>query len=413
MWAELAAIGRDPVSGGYHRPWLTPAERAAQYWFLDQCRGRGLVVESDPIGNLVAWWRPDPRRREPGVVTGSHLDSVPDGGAFDGPLGVVAGLAALDRLRASGFRPARPIGVAVFVEEEGSRFGLPCLGSRVATGQVGRDRVLALRDRAGDDIVAAAAAAGYGLDPDELGPSDLPSLAATFVELHVEQGRWLADAEAPVGVATGIWPHGRWRLDLSGRADHAGTTRMDDRADPLLTASFAVLGANKRARLAGARATVGRLEPVPNATNAVPSAVRLWLDARAEDEGALADLVAAIVGQVEDRAARDGTALAVTAESASLAVTFDPALRDRIASAVGDALGLPGPAPLLPTAAGHDAGVLCAAGVPTAMLFVRNPTGVSHSPAEHAEPGDCVAGVVALAAVLADLAGAAPERSAS
>jgi N-carbamoyl-L-amino-acid hydrolase len=415
MWAELAAIGRDPTTGGYRRAGWTPAERAAQAWFLDQCSRRGLSVESDAIGNVVAWWRPDPGRRDPGVVTGSHLDSVPDGGAFDGPLGVVSGLAAVDRLRGDGFVPARPIGIAVFVEEEGSRFGLPCLGSRVATGQIGGDRVLALRDRDGVGLVAAAEEVGHGLDPDELGPSDLPALLDPFVELHVEQGRWLADGTAAVGVATGIWPHGRWRLELSGRADHAGTTRMGDRADPMLTAAFAALSANKQARLAeartdppgGARATVGRVEPVPNATNAVPAAVRLWLDARAEHQPALDALVATVVAQVEDRAARDGTQLSVARESASPAVTFDPELRGRLARVVGAALGGDGPAPVLPTAAGHDAGVLAAAGVPTAMLFVRNPTGVSHSPAEHAEPDDCAAGVEALAAVLADLAGSA------
>jgi N-carbamoyl-L-amino-acid hydrolase len=267
--------------------------------------------------------------------------------------------------------------------------------------------VLALRDRAGLDLVAAAEAVGTGLDPEAIGPSDLPSLMDPFVELHAEQGRWLADAGAPVGVATGIWPHGRWRLDLTGRADHAGTTRMDDRADPLVTAAFAVLSANKQARLAGARATVGRVEPVPNATNAVPSAVRLWLDARAPDQAALDRLVDAVVAQVRDRAGRDGTELEVTTESTSPEVAFDPALRQRIGAVAGRALAVDVPA--LPTAAGHDAGVLATAGVRAAMLFVRNRTGISHSPAEHVDEEDCAAGVTALAAVLADLAGASPD----
>lgn len=134
LWAELAPIGRDAGTGGYRRAGWTAAALEAEAWFLDACATRGLSVETDSIGNHVAWWRSDPGHREPGIVTGSHLDSVPDGGAFDGPLGVVSALAAVDVLRARGFVPTRPIGVAVFVEEEGSRFGMPCLGSRLATG---------------------------------------------------------------------------------------------------------------------------------------------------------------------------------------------------------------------------------------------------------------------------------------
>ncbi len=422
MWAELAPVGRDPATGGYHRPGWSVAERDLRRWFDHQCASRGLQVETDPIGNVVAWWRPDGvgAPAAGGVVTGSHLDSVPDGGAFDGPLGVVSALAAVDRLRDEGFVPQRPLGVAVFVEEEGSRFGLPCLGSRVATGGLDAERVLALRDRDGLSFVEALARAGAEVDPTQLVGAGRDWLAqvGAFVELHVEQGRWLAEptagASSPVGVATAIWPHGRWRLDVTGRADHAGTTRMQHRADPMLAAATAVLAAHRRAGAAGARATVGRVDVRPNATNAVPSAVSVWLDARAETEHALRVMVDAVVGEVQHRAGQDGTTVGTTCESTSPRVDFDPPLRDRVAATIGGAVpcgpaGSAGaPAPLLPTQAGHDAGVLAAAGVPTAMLFVRNPTGVSHSPAETASLDDCEAGVQALAAVLADLAGSAP-----
>lgn len=394
LWAELAAIGRDPATGGYRRGGWTPTERAATDWFVDQCAARDLVLESDGLGNQVAWWNPGDA---PGVVTGSHLDSVLDGGAFDGPLGVVSALAAVDRLRADGFEPSVPLGVGAFVEEEGSRFGMPCLGSRVATGVLPAERALALTDRSGVSLADALAAAGT--DPAGVGPSPLVDRMGTFVELHVEQGRALT---TPVGVASSIWPHGRFRFTFTGEANHAGTTLMEDRHDPMLTYAMTALAANKQARLSGARATFGRLSVEPNGTNAVPSVVTAWLDARAASEEILNSLLAAITRQATERAERDGTAVEVVAESVSPVVDFQPGLRDRL---VGVLDGVLGAAPVLPTGAGHDAGVFSAAGVPTAMLFVRNPTGVSHSPAEYAEPDDCLQGVEALTAVLRDLAG--------
>jgi N-carbamoyl-L-amino-acid hydrolase len=248
LWESLLPIGREPSTGGYRRFAGTDADRACREWFAEQAGKRGLDVVEDEHRNLWAWWG-DPSAG-PAVVTGSHLDSVPDGGAYDGPLGVVSAFAALDQLRAAGPEPARPLGIVVFDEEEGSRSGVSCMGSRQLTGEA------------------------------------LERIGA-FVELHVEQGRALADVDAPIGVATGIWPHGRWRFTFTGRADHAGATRMEDRADPMLTYAMTALSANKRARLSGARATFGRLEVEPNGTNAIPSAVRAWLDARAPDEETL------------------------------------------------------------------------------------------------------------------------------
>ncbi|GAA4670363.1 allantoate amidohydrolase [Nocardioides nanhaiensis] len=382
MWADLVPVGRSAVSGGYHRqPFLT-AERELDAWFAEQAAARGLRLERDATGNTVAWWEP-PGAAGPGVLTGSHLDSVVDGGAFDGPLGVVSALAALDVLRERGVRPARPLGVAVFVEEEGSRFGLACLGSRLATGAVDWERARELRDREGTALADVVEGGGPGL------------LAGVgrYVELHVEQGRDLVHRDAAVGWGSGIWPHGRYRFDLSGRADHAGTTRMEDRADPMLTFAMTALAANKQARLGGARATFGRVEVSPGGTNAVPGRVSAWLDARAPTPAQLDALLVAVERQAGERADRDGTALVVTPESVSGLVEFDATLTARLA----------GDLPVIPTAAGHDAGVLAAAGIPTAMLFVRNPTGVSHSPAEHAEAADCHAGVAALADALQEL----------
>ncbi|MBX6748157.1 MAG: allantoate amidohydrolase [Micromonosporaceae bacterium] len=392
LWSSLAPIGRDPASGGYVRLSWSPADLAARDWFVTQAEARGLAVETDRNGNLWAWWG-DPASGG-AVVTGSHLDSVPHGGAFDGALGVVSALLAVDALRSRAVTPQRPVGIVVFTEEEGSRFGVACLGSRLLTGAVDPERARALTDATGTTLAQALAAAG--LDPASIGPEpDRLARIGSFVELHIEQGRGLAQ---PVGVASGIWPHGRWRLQFTGEGNHAGTTLMADRRDPMLTAAFAVLAANKEARLLGGHATVGRLSVHPNATNAVPETVTAWLDARAAEQSTLDTLVANVRRRVAERAERDGTTVEVAVESVSPAVAFDAALRDRLVATLGP------DTPVLGTAAGHDAGVLATAGVPAAMLFVRNPTGVSHSPAEHVTDDDCVAGVAALARVLEDLA---------
>jgi beta-ureidopropionase / N-carbamoyl-L-amino-acid hydrolase len=388
MWRDLAPVGRSSSSGGYFRQPFTGPERELDAWFAEQCAARGLEVERDRFGNTVAWWRP-PGAAGPAVLTGSHLDSVLDGGAYDGPLGVVSALAAVDVLRDRGVTPSRPIGVGVFVEEEGSRFGLACLGSRLATGATDWATARALTDRAGVAVEDALADVARG-------EADLLRDVGCFVELHVEQGRDLVDRDVAVGAASGIWPHGRYRFAFTGEANHAGTTRMEDRRDPMMTYATTVLAAGERARRAGQRATFGRLDVRPNGTNAVPSAVTAWFDARAETAEQLDALLADVERQAQERAGRDGTGLTVTPESVSGAVHFDADLTSRIAGPHGW--------PVIPTMAGHDAGVLSAAGIPTAMLFVRNPTGVSHSPDEHAETVDCLAGVAALAATLAELA---------
>ncbi|UBU15243.1 allantoate amidohydrolase [Nonomuraea gerenzanensis] len=386
MLEPLAHLGRDPKTGGYLRDAWSKADLELREWFRGEAARRGLALREDRNGNLWAWWG-DPSPERPGVVTGSHLDSVRQGGAYDGPLGVVSAFAALDLLRRRGVTPSVPVGVACFSDEEGARFGVPCVGSRLLTGVLPPERALALTDDDGDTLADVLKRAGR--EPHLLGRDD-ETLAAvgTFVELHVEQGRGLVTEGRPVGVAEAIWPHGRWRFDFRGRADHAGTTRLADRDDPMLPLARMVLAARESAGRRGVVATVGKLRVSPGNANAIPGLVSAWLDARGADEREVRALVAELSQDAE-----------VREESWTPVVTFDPALRDRIARAAGGDT----PAPILPTGAGHDAGILAAAGVPSAMLFVRNPTGVSHSPGEHAERADCEAGVVALADVLEEL----------
>jgi N-carbamoyl-L-amino-acid hydrolase len=400
MWAELLPIGRSSASGGYRRFAWTGADLDCRAWFREQAEARGLTYETDRNGNQWAWLG-DPARGD-AVVTGSHLDSVPDGGAFDGPLGVVSSFAALDELRGRGAHPTRPLGIVNFGDEEGARFGLACVGSRLTAGQLTAADAHRLTDGEGTTLPRAMEAAGY--DPEAIGP-DPERLAriGAFVELHVEQGRALDLSGDRVGVAGAIWPHGRWRFDFAGEANHAGTTRLADRRDPMLAYAETVLAARREAELAGAVATFGKIAVEPNGVNAIPSLVRGWLDSRAADQDRLDAVVAGVHKAAGEYAAAHGVDLAVVRESFTPVVEFDHALRDELARILGQDRDPQLTVPVLGTGAGHDAGILSGS-IPTAMLFVRNPTGVSHSPAEFAAEDDCVAGVLALADVLEGLA---------
>ncbi|WP_328729225.1 allantoate amidohydrolase [Streptomyces jietaisiensis] len=397
MWTELLPLGRDSASGGYRRYAWTPADTDCRAWFRAQALARGLTHETDRNGNQWAWLG-DPAAGN-ALVTGSHLDSVPDGGAFDGPLGVVSAFAALDELRSRGVPFTRPFGIVNFGDEEGARFGLACVGSRLATGALTVEAAHRLTDAEGITLPRAMEAAGH--DPDALGPDpERLGRIGAFVELHVEQGRALDLTGDAVGVASAIWPHGRWRYDFRGEANHAGTTRLADRRDPMPAYAETVLAARREAQRVGAVATFGKVAVEPNGVNAIPSLVRGWLDSRAADQPTLDTVTGALEKAAREYADAHGVELDVVRESFTPVVEFDHGLRDALARILGSGTDLT--VPVLGTGAGHDAGILSAA-VPTAMLFVRNPTGVSHSPAEYATEDDCTAGVTALADVLEGL----------
>lgn len=400
MWRQLAPVGRHPGSGGYRRFAWTGADADCRAWFREQAEARGLVHELDRNGNQWAWLG-DPTAGD-AVVTGSHLDSVPDGGAFDGPLGVVSSFAALDELRGRNARFTKPLAIVNFGDEEGARFGLACVGSRLAAGELTAEQAHRLRDADGTSLPQAMEAAGH--DPDAIGadPERLARIGA-FVELHVEQGRALDLTGDRVGIASAIWPHGRWRFDFRGEANHAGTTRLVDRRDPMLSYAETVLAARREAQLAGAVATFGKISVEPNGVNAIPSLVRGWLDSRAADQTTLDTVVHGVEKAAREYADAHGVHLDVVRESFTPVVEFEHALRNEIARILGREREADLRVPVLGTGAGHDAGILSAT-IPTAMLFVRNPTGVSHSPAEYAAEDDCVAGVTALADVLEGLA---------
>ena len=396
---DIADVGRDRSRGGYSRPVFSNAETDLRNWFSAEAGRRGLDVHTDHNGIIWAWWDTAAGTRRNAVVTGSHLDSVPGGGEYDGPLGVASALVAVDLLKARGLRPRRPLAIAVFPEEEGSRFGVACLGSRLLTGALDPNKARNLKDADGNTYADVAAANGQ--DPRFIG-ADHRTLQqlGMFVELHVEQGRGLIDLRQPVAIGSSILGHGRWKLSVNGQGNHAGTTLMKDRKDPMIAAARIMICLRDTARnYKGARATVGRLQPVPGGTNVIASRVDMWIDVRHPLDEVTAALVEAIHLNAQLIAAEENCTVELGVESMSPTVHFDTELRDWLRTL------LPA-APVLDTGAGHDAGVL-AGHIPTAMLFVRNPTGISHSPEELVEDADAETGAQALAGVLAGLLGGA------
>lgn len=398
---QLTDIGRNPVSGGYDRSAWTAADSQCRDWFRQQAQALGLDTELDRNGNLWAWWRADASGTA--LVLGSHLDSVPSGGAFDGPLGIASAFAAIGTLQRDGVVPTRPVAVVAFADEEGARFGVACTGSRLMTGALNEESARGLVDVDGITLPEAMAAAGadathLGADPERL------VRIGEFIELHIEQGHLpsgggahgLTQAGSPLGLATGIWPHGRWRVDITGQQNHAGTTPLADRDDPMLGLADVIHAVRAAAQAAGALATVGKVAVHPGAVNAIPGRASAWIDARAADESAVRRVIDDVIRR---------TSLVAVEESWTALTPFDTALVNGLAEQLLAGTGRE--LPRLPSGAGHDAGVLALAGIPSAMVLVRNPIGISHAPEEFAEDADCEAGVTALAAVIRARAGRA------
>jgi beta-ureidopropionase / N-carbamoyl-L-amino-acid hydrolase len=398
LFDELSTIGLDPTGATTRLAW-TPHAAAAADWFDRTARRLGLEPQTDRNGNRWAWAG---RPTSGAIVTGSHLDSVREGGRFDGALGVVTGLIAVHTLMRRGELDA-PMAVVSFADEEGGRFDTPTFGSRAILGSLDVQAILERRDREG--VTLREALSGAGLDPQLLGPDPerLRQIDA-FVEVHIEQDTLLTERDLPLALGTKILPHGRWRIDLTGEANHAGTTPLDIRRDPMLTLATTINAAREVATGENALATIGKLQVSPNATNAIPERVSLWLDVRADSEATIERAVERIIAAARDHARTNGVDLEVSRESFVGAVYFSPELRERVAGVL-ERLGIED-VPMA-TGAGHDAGALANA-VPTAMLFVRSATGASHSRRELASTEDCEIGIGALAEVLAALARGLP-----
>jgi N-carbamoyl-L-amino-acid hydrolase len=374
---------------GTNRLAWTAQDAAAGAWFAEQAAGCGLRVQRDAAGNR--WAIPD--ADGPWWAVGSHTDSVRDGGAFDGALGVAAAFAI------AAAAPHLPLAVVAFADEEGARFNTPTFGSRALTGVLDVGDALARRDD--DGVLLADALRAAGVDPDGLAaaPAWLDRLRG-FVELHIDQSRDLERAGAPAGVVSGLAARLRVRATLTGAADHAGTTPPEERRDALAAAARLIVAADElRAQADGPlRTTAGRILVAPNALTSIAADVTVWLDARAAAPAVLdvwlggVEAAAAALGQAT------GVAIALAVESRGAGVTFDDDLRARLHAAAEHA------APEGLCWAGHDAGIL-AVRIPAAMVLVRNPTGVSHSAAEHVELADAAAAATLILRMLEDLVG--------
>lgn len=379
LFAGVNEQGYSP-DGWTRAPW-TDELHAAEQLVIDAAVADGMVCEHDPAGNL---WITDPNAPADGlVVAGSHLDTVPKGGAFDGALGVVGGLVAVLALRAAGVPHAERLAVISFCDEEGSRFNTPCFGSRTMVGTFG-DEVADSRDKDGISIREAG-----GTDPTKA--AGLHKRIGCYFEIHVEQGLALDPADVTLGIATRLSARGRWEWSVTGEANHAGTTPMAGRRDALVRAAEFVLAAKREAEARdGAVATIGRITPWPGGTNVVPGRVYGTLDTRALDNATRDAVVQALVDGFPD--------FEIERKSTDDAAIFDPGL---IADLHAGAAELGISSMDLPSYAGHDAGTLALSGVPSVMIFTRSPNGISHNPAEHSDEDVCLDAVRVLAAAMA------------
>jgi len=396
LLADLAELGQIGLGsdGGITRPALSREDADARHYVIKRLREAGLEIRHDQVGNLRA--RRPGTHDLPSVMTGSHLDSVPSGGKLDGPLGVVGAIAAVEAL--AGIATRRPIEVAVFVGEEGSRFPRGTIGSAALSGHVPVDRILALRDS--DGVTYGEALANYGdVGPALAVPAEPGSIHA-FVELHVEQGGVLEAARLPIGVVTAIHGLVQRRVRFLGDANHAGATPMNLRHDALLAAASWALGIEETARRLGVLGTVGKLEVAPGGKNIIPGLVEAVCDLRAPTAHLLTKLDEEVVWLLGDAAHPRG----VTVENVLLQRVEPGPMHEGPIDAVERAarsLGLG--CMRLPSGAIHDALHLAECTAST-MIFVPSIGGKSHCPTEDTAPEHLEAGCLVLAETLRLLA---------
>lgn len=398
---SLSAIGRLP-GGGITRTSFSAADLAAREWYQARCAGAGLTLQTDGIGNMFAEAAGSTAGTGQGpaaVWSGSHLDTVPDGGAFDGAVGAIAALECVRRLAEERVELARPVRAVVFADEEGNYNHL--LGSTALARGFSRDEIDAMTGRDGDRLVDAITAIGWS--PDALtGVRADPARMYAFVELHIEQGPNLEASGTDIGVVTSIVAIGGAAAEFRGRADHAGTTPMTRRQDPLRAAAQLISALPGIAASVSdtAVATCGKLVTFPGGANVVPGLVRMLLDYRDPDAGRLTRLDDQLVAAARQAAADHDVTLHWETEAHVAPVGLDPRVRSVI-DARARGLGLSAVA--IPSGAGHDAQNMAKL-APTGMIFVPSRDGRSHSPAEHTDWDDIGNGANVLLGTLTELA---------
>jgi hydantoinase/carbamoylase family amidase len=389
--ARFGATGR----GGTSRfAWSAELAEVTE-WVADELARLGLDPEVDPAGNLIARW-PAPEGKA--VMAGSHLDTVPNGGAFDGVLGVLGAVEAVRLLRRSGFEPARPVWVGAFMDEEGTRFGTALFGSRAFAGQ---DVSGCLATADSDGVTMADAMRARGLDPARIADADRVGQLAAYLELHVEQGPVLFRSDRRLGVVESITGVLGFDVTVRGEANHAGATPIDMRRDALVGASRMVLALRKRAEdRPELRATVGRISTAPGAITVIPGECRFTVDLRPSRIDVFEPAREWFTAMVDAVAAEEGLRVSVQCDYA-----LEPTLMDgRVVAALEDAAREEDVEPLrMWSGAGHDAMVI-ARRAPAGMVFVPSRDGISHSPREWTDTADCELGARVLAGAIRRLA---------
>lgn len=355
------------------RRFLTPPVRQVHQHLRARMEALGMVATIDAVGNLRSLFAP-PGASSRHLILGSHIDTVPDAGAFDGVLGVVLALELVESTRV--LRLPFALEVIAFSEEEGVRFGFPFIGSRAVAGRLDT-AILALKDAEG--ISVRQAIESYGLDPSNIAHVVAEDHAIGFVEFHIEQGPVLEAEDLAVAAVTSIVGQGRFDLAFIGHANHAGTTPMHLRRDALAAAAEWITSVEARAlKTESLVATVGKLDPEPNAGNVIPGSVRLSLDIRHPHDETRRSATENLLEEATAIAARRGLKFEHTIKLDEPSVPMDERLTALMTAAI-DAAGLP--VKSMPSGAGHDAMIL-AGRMPTAMLLLRSPGGISHHPDE-------------------------------
>jgi allantoate deiminase len=392
---RIAAMTEEP--GRITRRFLTPPTHNVHAHLRARMEALGMEVYLDAAGNLRGLLHPE-GASDKRLILGSHIDTVPDGGAFDGVLGVMLAIECVDLVRQNGLPLA--VEVIAFSEEEGVRFGVPFLGSRAVAGRFD-PALLALKDAEGVTLEGAIRA--YGLDPTLIAGSAVDDDTLGFVEIHIEQGPVLEAENLKVAAVTGIVGQTRLTLEFAGQANHAGTTPMNLRRDALAGAAEWIAAVEKLAkRTEGLVATVGKIEASPNATNVVAGIALLTLDARHPHDAVRLGSVNELIEMANSIAERRSLAMQCTRPMDQPAVSMDERLTAYLADAI-EAAGFP--PKRMHSGAGHDAMVM-ASRMPTAMLFLRSPGGISHNPAEAVRTEDVEAALEVMSVFLQRVAGA-------
>ncbi|WP_411503678.1 Zn-dependent hydrolase [Brevibacillus centrosporus] len=379
---QLSSIGTQEV-GGITRLSFSPEERAAKDLVTGFMKEAGLSVREDEVGNLIGR-KEGTNPNAPVVLIGSHLDSVPSGGNFDGPLGVLSGVEALQTMNEHGVETEHPIEVIAFTDEEGTRFGYGMIGSRGIAGLLKEDELVS-RDEAGISI--AEAMANVGLDPAQISKAARePGSVKAYVELHIEQGKVLESRDLSVGIVSGVAGPLWLKFILEGEAGHAGATPMNMRKDPLAAAAEVMLVIERQAaRQEISVGTVGKLQVFPGGVNIIPGRVEFTLDLRDVDIQVRDQVEQAIMAEAEAICAKRGVKLQV-----ELLQRINPAVcSEEIRAAIQAACAAEGLETItLPSGAGHDCMQLTEL-CPVGMIFARSKDGISHNPAEYTSKEDC------------------------